>query len=390
MAYTTKALIIVVFLCLVYAILNTYNRGGIMAVNAYGQSYVGSDDFRGWIAAGNYSNPEIASQSFSDPTGLLKYVGNDGKTGAADSFTRTAAARAWEEYNAGRQAPAAAQAGAGDGGASARAAAAEAAKRAQAQAAINNTQKAYDSTATELNVGYGNIDNETNSIRSRYDREAQTNEGDYNTQTVNNNQSLLKNKQNALQAAAQGARGLRSTLASIGALGGTGQVLANRAVTNSANQDLGEASETAAGNARTLDTAIGKFRDEDKIRRDELEVQKNNNRTALEGRVESKRQGFLQKMAELFNEIGDSGRATDYLNRAGDMNNTIAQKTAVAAAPIAARGAAFTPGTLADYLAGTGDMTVTTQAGDATGMGTTPSSILAGRKDEKRKQTTLV
>jgi len=358
-----------------------------MAVNQYGQTYVGNDDFRGWLAANADKQFQGGANVSVSGAGLNKIVGNDGKTGSSAAWDRTAASNAYEEWMNGRQTTVADQQA---GAAASAAARAEAAKRAQSQAALGNTQKAIDSLGTELNVGYGNIDAETNSIRSRYDREAQTNEGDYNTQTVNNNQSLLKNKQNALQAAAQGARGLRSTLASIGALGGTGQVLANRAVTNSANQDLGEASETAAGNARTLDTAIGKFRDEDKIRRDELETQRKNNRTALEGRVEAKRQGFLQKMAELFNEIGDSGRATDYLNRAGDMNNTIAQKTAVAAAPIAARGAAFTPGTLADYLAGTGDMTVTTQAGDATGMGTTPSSILAGRKDEKRKQTTLV
>lgn len=357
-----------------------------MAVNQYGQTYVGNDDFRGWVAAGNYSNPEIASNSFTDPRSLLNYVGNDGKTSATDPFTRTAAAKAYAEWQAGRQAPASPTGGNYDP------AAAEAArKRAANEAARGNTQKAIDSLGTELNIGYGNIDAEANSVRSRYDREAQMNEDDYNTQTVNNNQSLLKNKQNELQAAAQGARGLRSTLASIGALGGTGLTLANRAVTNAANQGLGEATETAAGNARTLDTAIGKFRDEDKIRRDELDTQARNQKTALEGRVESKRQGYFQKMAELFSEIGDTGNATSFLNRAGDLNNTIASKTAVAASPIAARSAAFTPGTLADYLAGAGDMTVTTEAGDVTGLGASPSSILAGgKKDERRKQQQLV
>lgn len=387
-----KRLIIASFFCIflvvTYAIITTYNRGGIMATNAYGQTYVGSDDFRGWLAAGNYSNPVIASQQYSDPRSLLNYVGNDGQTGSQDPFTRTAAAKAFEEYQAQRQAPA----GGGSYDPAAAAAAAEAArKRAANEAARGNTQKAIDSLGTELDVGYKNIDAESGAVRSRYDRESQTNEDDYNTQTVTNNQNLLKNKQNALQAAAQGARGLRSTLASLGALGGTGLTLANRAVTNAANQDLGEASETAATNARTLDTAIGKYRDEDKIRRDELETQARNQRTALEGRVESKRQGYFQKMAELFSEIGDAGNATSFLNRAGDLNNTIAQKTAVAATPIAARGAAFTPGALADYLAGTGDMTVEAVAGDATGLGASPSSILAGgKKEDKRRQQQLV
>ncbi len=350
-----------------------------MATNQYGQSYVGNDDFRGWLAAGNYSNPTIANQSYSDPRALLNYVGNDGKTGSSDAFTRTAAQRAYEEWQAGRV-------GRRSAPTYDPAAAAEAKKRAASQAARDNTQKAIDSLGTELNVGYGNIDAESGAVRSRYDREARMNEDDYNTQTVTNNQNLLKNKQNELQAAAQGARGLRGTLASIGALGGDGLKLANRAVTNAANQGIGEATETAANNAMQLDTAIKKFRDEDRIRRDELETQARNQKTALEGRVESKRQSYFQKMAELFNEIGDAGNAAAFLNRAGDLNNTIAAKTAVAATPIAARSAAFTPGALADYLAGAGDMTVTAEAGDATGLGTSPTSILAGRKDERKKQ----
>lgn len=353
-----------------------------MATNAYGQTYLGNDDFRGWLAANQDMEFNSGYDTALSGAGLLKVAGNDGKASqSGDQFTNaknnTAVADAYSRWNAARQGGNNATGGTFD--------AAAAAKTAANSAARNNTQKAIDSLGTELNVGYGNIDAETNAIRSRYDREATTNEDDYNGQTVNNNQNLLKNKQNALQAAAQGARGLRSTLASIGALGGTGVTLANRAVTNSANQDLGEASETAATNAMTLDKAIGRFRDEDKDRRGELDVQARNNRTALEGRVESKRQSYLQKMADLFSEIGDTGNATSFLNRAGDLNNTIASKTAVAAAPIAARGAAFTPGTLADYLAGTGDMTVQTQAGDATGMGTTPASILAGRKDRERK-----
>lgn len=358
-----------------------------MAVNAYGQTYVGNDDFKGWLAAN--ADKEFQGGAYNRVTGagLNKIVGNDGTTGSSAKWDISAAANAFKEWQNGRQTTVADQQA---GAASSAAARAEAAQRAQSQAALGNTQKAIDSLGTELQTGYGNIDAETGAIRSRYDREAATNEADYNDQTVSNNQSLLKNKQNSLQAAAQGARGLRGTLASIGALGGDGIKLANRAVTTAANQDVGQATETAAGNSQTLDKAIGRFREEDRDRRNELDTQARNNRTALEGRVEAKRQSYYQKMADLFGDLGNGGEAANYLNRAGDLNNTIASKTAVAAAPIASRGAAFTPGSLADYLAGAGDMTVSTAEGDMTGMGTTPSSILAGRKDEKRRQTALV
>lgn len=387
-----------IFLLVACGIITTYNRGGFMATNAYGQNYVGNDDFRGWVAAGNYSNPTIASNSFSDSTKLLDYVGNDGKTGSQDAFIRSATERAYQEWKSGRveqQQSAPAQSGGynggyDDGGAAARAAAAEAAKRAKSEAAISNTRKAIGSLDTELDTAYDNISGQKKSITSGYNKESVSNEADYDGETVNNNQSLLKNKQNSLQAGAQGARGLRSTLASIGALGGTGLTLANRAVTNSVNQDLGEASETAAGNAMTLDKAIKKFRDEDEDRRKELDTQSENQRTAAEGRVLGKKQGYFEKLADLFGDLGNSDKATEYLDRAGDLNDPIAKKTAVASTPFTKRAAAFTPGALADYLAGTGDMTVSTSAGDATGMGTSPSSILAGRREDKKKQNSQV
>lgn len=390
MAYTTKIKIFIVvfaiFSILACGIMTTYNRGGNMSRN--GSIWLGEDG-NVWVAGAQGVN---SAGKWND--GTASYWAARGYD-VQDRPKRTPVIPGVPhlDSNVAPSPPSTAPSAYSGGGTNSggAAAAAEAAQRAARQAALNNTQKSIDSLGTELNVGYGNIDAEANAVRSRYQREAEGNEKDYSTQTVNNNQSLLKNKQNALQAAAQGARGLRSTLSSIGALGGTGQTLANRAVTNAANQDIGEASETAAGNARTLDTAIGKFRDEDRARRDELEVSARNNRTALEGRVESKRQGFLQKMAELFSELGDSGSATSYLNQAGDLNNTIASKTAVAQAPIAARGAAFTPGALADYLAGTGDMTVSAEAGDATGEGATPGTILAGRgKDERKRQTQVV
>lgn len=252
------------------------------------------------------------------------------------------------------------------------------------QAAIDNTQKAIGSLDTELAVGNKSIDDSFGSLIGGYDREAQRAETDYSDQTVTNNQNFAKNKQNALLAAAQGRRGLRGTLASIGALSGYGGRLADRAVTQGANADIGGAAETSATNALGLDRAIGNFREEDKNRRADAETARTNQRTAQEGRILSKRQQFFQKMAELFGEGGRTAEATDYLNRAGDLNTPIAQKSAVAATPFSARAAAFTPGKLADYLAGAGDMTVEVAPGGINRGG--PTTILAGRgrrKDEE-------
>ena len=252
------------------------------------------------------------------------------------------------------------------------------------QGAVDATQRAIDSLGIEQDTGYRNIDDSFGSLIQRYDREAGRNEEDYGEQTVTNTNNLSKNKQNALLAAAQGRRGLRGTLAAIGALSGDGGKLADRAVTTEANQDIGGAADAFAGNAMQLDKAIGRFREEDKDRRAEAETTKTNQRTALEGSIASKRQQFYQKMAEIFGQAERTGDADAWLRRAGDLNNEIASKTRVAATAFAPRAAAFTPGTLESYLAGAGDMTVEV---DPRGGGMrTPTSILAGRRGRKREE----
>lgn len=251
------------------------------------------------------------------------------------------------------------------------------------QAAVNATQAAIDSLGTEEQVGAQNIEDSYASLVGRYDRESRQNETDFGEQTTTNTQNLQKNKQNALLAAAQGRRGLRGTLASIGALSGSGIDLSNRVVTRSANEDIGGAGESFATNAQTLDKAIGRFREEDKDRRSEAETTRTNQRTALRGNLASKRQQFYQKMAEIFAGADRTGEADTWLGRAGGLNQEIAANSRVAATPFAARAAAFTPGTLESYLAGAGDMTVDVGGGAG---GRSPTSILAGRRRRREEE----
>lgn len=257
-------------------------------------------------------------------------------------------------------------------------------------AAIGATQQAIDSLGLEKDTGFKNIDDSFNSVIGGYDREAQKNQGDYDESSVTNNTNLQKNKQNALVAAAQGRRGLRSTLAAMGALGGDGTVLADRAVTEGANDDIGEAADTFSTNQVGLDKAIRNFEDEDKQRRLEAETTRTNQRTATEGSIASKRQGYLQKMAELYSGGGQTAKASQLLGEAGGLNNEIASKSAVAATPIAAKGAAYTPGDLDTYLAGAGDMTVDVAAGGNGAAGTDTNTLLAARAKDKEKKQALV
>lgn len=256
------------------------------------------------------------------------------------------------------------------------------------QAAIDNTQKAVGSLDDELGIGYKNIDDNFASLIGGYDSERGRTEGEYNEGKVTNTQNLQKNKQNALVTAAQGLRGLRGVLGSIGALSGDGQTLANRAVTAEANADIGGATDTFAGNAQNLDKAWDRFDEEDERRRAEARTAKTNQRTALEGSIASKRQNFFQKLAELYGEVDDTGNATNWLNKAGDLNSVIAQKSRVQSTPFQKRGAAFTPGELENYLAGAGDRTVEVRRGGTEGE-LAGDGLLAGisqKEDENEKR----
>ena len=253
------------------------------------------------------------------------------------------------------------------------------------QAAVDATNAAISSLDVERDTGYRNIDDSFNSLISRYQKEANQNEADYTEQTETNTNNLQKNKQNALVAAAQGRRGLRGTLAALGALSGDGGVLADRAVTTAANQDIGEAADTFATNAQGLDKAINRFRDEDKDRRAEAETTRTNQRTALEGSIASKRQNYFQKLAEIYGQAEQEGAANKNLAKAGALNNEIASKTRVASTAFNPRTAAFTPGDLESYLAGAGDMTVDVTAG-GTGEGANPTSLVAGRKRKEERE----
>ena len=78
---------------------------------------------------------------------------------------------------------------------------------------------------------------------------------DHANQIQGNQSSRAVAIQNAEQAAAQGNQGLRAVLASLGALNGTGQILAGRAVANSANNDIGGADKTYQDNATAIENA---------------------------------------------------------------------------------------------------------------------------------------
>ena len=255
------------------------------------------------------------------------------------------------------------------------------------QAGVNATQQAIDSLATEDTVGRQNIEAGYNSLMGKYDVEAQRATRDFEEGNQTNTDNLQKNKQNSLVAGAQGRRGLRGVLGSIGALFGDGSKLADRAVMESVNDDIGEAADTAKGNATTLTKAKTRFDEEDTVRRDEARTAKQNQTTEHERNLLTKRQKFLQEMAKLFGDAERTAEHDRFMGEAGGLNNEIAKRGGVAATAYTPKAAAFTPGELENYLAGAGDMTVQVAQG---GTGAQGPTLLAGRGRKKAEEEELV
>ena len=162
------------------------------------------------------------------------------------------------------------------------------AMQASIQDAINKNQAAYDAAKTQ-NAGA--------------DANA---EGAFNNQVQSNTGSRATAIQNADQAAAQGNQGLRAVLASLGALNGTGQVLAGRAVANSANNDIGSADTTYTTNNEAIQQAHKDTLNQEAARNAALD-------TALNTNNNSARASGIQNILTAAHDQGDMATYNRFL-----------------------------------------------------------------------------
>lgn len=229
----------------------------------------------------------------------------------------------------------------------------------------------------QTDAGINSVDTALTKLTGQYDTEAAANEGNYKTQSETNQNNLQTNKQTALVNAAQGRRGLFGTLSSLGALNGSGIDLANRAVQKGANDDLHGAAENYSGNQSGLDTAIGTFRTEDTRRKEDAKTAAENAKTNVRNQAARDSLSFLSNLTNDYAAMGDEGNAKAYAGRAAALYPEMA-RTSIPNSNIAYSGAAFTPGTLASYMAGA-DSTQVSTVPTAPGQ-TTPGLIAAPTK----------
>lgn len=190
-------------------------------------------------------------------------------------------------------------------------------------AARNATQRAIDALSTSQMSLDQNERDAYRKLLDQYDQEMNTNQSDFDAKTKQTGQDLATARQLSRSTGAQGSRSLMAQLAALGA-NGTGVTLANDAVTNQMNREFGESGDTANKNQQSLNTWIGRVKDQDKERRGEADQTLKNNLAANRGTVAKQRQTLLQQMADLWSQAGNKGEAANALAEAGALNNDIA------------------------------------------------------------------
>lgn len=250
---------------------------------------------------------------------------------------------------------------------------------------ISLNQGTADAADQTTNEGIAKINSKLAGILGDYTTDANNASTQYTTSSNQNQSNLQKNKETALVNAAQGRRGLFATLSSLGALGGSGIELANRAVQSGANEDLSGAQDTYAGNQSGLDTAIGNFKTEDKRRNDET------NADAADAISNTKNSGLKAKQSAYINiandyhDMGDTANAQKYTDLAKSLYPEIATTNVPASDPSYSP-LAFTAPSLSSYLVN-GNTTVSTTGGSGGIPGLIASNPLTG--DEKKKTATV-
>jgi hypothetical protein len=233
---------------------------------------------------------------------------------------------------------------------------------------------------TQTNAGLTAVDKALAGLYSTYDAQTGKATKTYNDQSDSNQTNLQTNKQSALLNAAQGRRGLFGTLASLGALNGSGIDLANGAVQAGANEDLSGAASTFATNKTNLDGAIEAYKEADAERRQHAADAADNNKRGVRNQAAQTRQSFYSNLANDFQAEGNTGQAKHYTDLAASLYPEIASTT-IPTMSLTPESAAFTPTSLANYLSANNTLVSTTApAGSSTGPSGLPGLVASTKR----------
>lgn len=230
-------------------------------------------------------------------------------------------------------------------------------------AARNATDVSINSLDTIFNNALTGADEEYTGVTGAYDVEDAANLTRYKGDVEKNEITRDGNTQASLLGAARGSRGLYATLASLGALNGTGRQVANRAVATEANADLGAGEKSFETNVESLFNTRSEVEKKEKQRRLDAEKTWKDTKQSAEFDYLKGNQDLSREMASLWTDAGNFGEANNWTNRASTYTPRMAEKTKVNPAKYAKDPLAYSTPEMANYLAGQSSTAVNVAGG---------------------------
>ena len=243
----------------------------------------------------------------------------------------------------------------------------------------------------QLDIARANIGDQFNQTQNRLQSAFDGAKKSYTSDSTSNMQSLRTNKNNIMDQASGGLRGLLRTLGMYGAVGSDRQ-LAGDAVADQATQQRSGAGTTFSQNQRQLDTNWGTFQNEDKNRRKELNDWRTQQEQQAEAQSNTTKQDLLTRLAELRGQraatIGGSykGAAQPYIDQANALSGRI-DELARFRPTFDGKTPTYNAPTLSSYQLGQAPRM---SIGQTAGAGTPAINAILGinpRDDEKNKVT---
>lgn len=358
-------------------------------------AYSGNNDYRGYLA--NLAKNGATQTIRNEAAALLNVVGNDGninpsflnQSAGANGYNATGVSN----YDSTRGQVRGGTDWYGPQGVSAinqiylsqyqqaQRQAAAAQQQAALAARVNPLIAQYNSLSTARETGLKAAQTEFDNMMKGYADQFAIDKQRYDSQVTQNEQNLTKNRQAALLQASQGGQGLRAVLAAMGALNGTGSVLADRAIAQAANKDIGEAQNTFDTNASTLTDAWADTEAEKEKREAAARLALENARNNVERTYYSNKIDVLGRLASAY---GNNPQGLQYANQIGGLSDTLARIAPERAVSYADISSLYNPQNLANYLAGTKNLQVQAQSGNA--QPNAPSSVVATPTQRRRDE----
>lgn len=266
------------------------------------------------------------------------------------------------------------------------AAQAEAQRQAAIQAQANPLLQALSGLDTTLSNNLKGVrDTYDQQMREYNDRFARD-RANWEENVATNEGGLQSQRQNKMLSGARLSQGLNSILASMGALNGTGQFLANQAVEGITNRGLGEATETFQANARNINSAWEEAEQEARNREERAKQIRADQEANVRADILNRRQKILSDLGNLYGP--DTVEGARYLGQAGSLYGQIAETTRPNVAQYQEASSLYSPEALDSYLSGIGNTQVTSESRGSGGGVPVNSPLFAGTRRRRDEQLT--